>query len=59
MFKEKEVGSPKFKERNMEIKKMRDAGVYYKVIAWHFGISMTRVKQIVAAEQQNEDNGYR
>lgn len=41
-------------DRNKEIYALRQAGVYYHLIAEQYGISVTRVRQIIEVEEAKE-----
>lgn len=44
-------------DRNLEIYALRKAGAYYRQIAEKYGISQTRVVQIIQAEEAKEAAG--
>jgi hypothetical protein len=56
---DRERGDPKFKDRNMRIKKMRNAGFSLMEIAAEFNMTYQRIQQILAMEERNERNGWR
>lgn len=55
----KEKGSKEFRDRNMHIKKLKDSGWTFSELSDKFGISVTRLHQIVEMETENEQNGFR